>query len=283
MSTKEDIDVSYGLSADFYRLWLDRRMTYTCGLFHTGLETLEQAQDAKLEHHYRAARVKSESRVLDIGCGWGSNLEYLAKDKSVADVVGITLSKEQYDEIKRRDLPRTQVECISYADYEPSAPFDALISIGMFEHVATPEQARSGESVDVYRNYFKKAWEWSKPGSWFSLQSVVGLTMPRGKDLRDLSWGTRQIFPGAISPRMEVVHRAVSPYWEIVELHTRREHYARTSEEWLSRLCQNKEEIVERWGRETFDEYKRYLEVCVMCFSRGYQSLAQISLRRIDR
>lgn len=282
MSDRDDIDISYGLNAEFYRLWLDRRMTYTCALYETGTETLDQAQEKKLEHHFRAARVRPESRVLDIGCGWGSNLEYLAKDKGVADVVGITLSEAQYKEVQRRNLPRTTVECISYENYKPAAPFDALISIGMFEHVATPQQARSGESVEVYRNYFKKAWEWSKPSSWFSLQSVVGAKMPRGKDLQDLSWGTSRIFPGAISPRLEVIHRAVSPYWEVVELVTRREHYARTSEEWLARLCTNKEKVVELCGLATFDEYKRYLEVCVMAFSKGYQSLAQFSLKRID-
>lgn len=281
MSTKEDIDVTYGLNADFYRLWLDRRMTYTCALFETGDETLEEAQDKKLEHHYRAARVKKGGRVLDIGCGWGSNLEFLARDKGVRDVVGITLSSEQYREILRRELPRTTVECISYVDYQPSEPFDAIISIGMFEHVATPEQARSGESVEIYRDYFKRAWEWSKPGSWFSLQTVVGAKIPRGKALRDLAWGTSNIFPGAISPRMDVIHKAVSPYWEVMELFTRREHYARTTHEWLTRLRDNQALIEERWGVKTFEDYKRYLEICVMVFSEGYQSLAQFSLRRI--
>lgn len=283
MSTKADIDVTYGLSADFYRLWLDRRMTYTGALFLSPNDTLDQAQDNKLEHHYKAARVERDSRVLDIGCGWGSNLEFLAENKGVRDIVGITLSQEQYDEILRRRLPRTRVECISYTDYRPSEPFDAVISIGMFEHIATPEQARTGESVEIYREYFKRAWQWTKPGAWFSLQTVIGARMPRGKALTELAWATKHIFPGAITPRLETIHRSVSPYWEVVELFTRREHYARTSAEWLTRLCANRETIEARWGSAVFVDYKRYLETCVMVFEEGYQSLAQFALRRIDK
>lgn len=282
MSTKQDIDVSYGVSNDFFRLWLDKRMTYTCGLYLDAADTLDEAQTNKLNHHYQAARLTPDSRVLDIGCGWGSNLEFLAREKGVRDVVGITLSEDQYQEIRRRNIDNVTVECVSYLDYQPAAPFDGVISIGMFEHIATPEEARNGDHIAKYRDYFKRAWEWTRPGAWFSLQSVIGAKVPRGKALRELAWGTYTIFPGAISPRLEAILTSVSPYWEVMEVFTRREHYARTAGDWLARLNANRDTIIAQWGERTYEDYRRYLETCVMVFSQGYQSLAQLALRRID-
>ncbi|HVF56840.1 MAG TPA: class I SAM-dependent methyltransferase [Pyrinomonadaceae bacterium] len=282
MSTQEDIAVSYDVSNDFFRLWLDARMNYSCALFE-GTDDLEVAQLNKLMYFHDGARVTPEKRVLDIGCGWGANVEFLARDMGVKDVTGITLSREQFNEVKARNVPGLTLECISYKDYRPEKKFDAVISIGMFEHIATPEQARSGEHVAIYRDYFRRAWEWTNPGSWFGLQSVIGMRIPRNaRDLKELGHGTYTIFPGAISPRLEAVMAAVNPYWEVLELKTRREHYFKTSTEWLRRLESNESLIRERWGDELFEEYRRYLKGCVMVFEKGYQSLMQVLLRRID-
>lgn len=286
MSTKEDIDVSYGVSNDFYRMWLDKRMTYTSGVYLSDDETLDQAQTNKLEHHYNAARVTPHSRLLDIGCGWGSNIEFLAREKDVRDVVGITLSEEQYHEIIARNIPNVTVECVNFLDYNPEEKFDAVISIGMFEHISTPEDVRNDRQIGKYREYFKRAWEWTKPGAWFSLQSVIGARVPRGRkaaqELKELAWATYQIFPGAVSPRLDAIIEGGAPYWELMEVHTRRRDYAKTTAEWLKRLQANEATIIERWGQQRFDDYQRYLSACVMSFDNNYQSLAQLALRRID-
>lgn len=282
MSTKDEIDVTYGVDNDFFRLWLDESMAYTCALFQTGDETLEQAQLLKHEHHHRAARVRPESRVLDIGCGWGANLEYLTVHKGVREAVGITLSQDQYQSILERKIPNATVKLVDYRDYAPEKKFDAVISIGMFEHVATPQQTQRGEHIGIYREYFRRAWEWTRPGAWFSLQSVIGARIPRGTALKEIAWTTTHIFPGAISPRPEAIFAAASPYWEVMELHTRRDHYARTTAEWLLRLEKNKDTICQRFGEQVFIDYQRYLRACVMAFEDGYQSLAQFALRRLD-
>ncbi|GAB4181344.1 MAG: hypothetical protein Tsb002_01240 [Wenzhouxiangellaceae bacterium] len=282
MSTSTDIDVSYGVSNDFYRLFLDKRMTYTCGLYENPDDDLDQAQTNKLEYHYNAARVTKDSRVLDIGCGWGSNLEFLAVDKQVKDVVGITLSKDQYAEILNKNLPNTTVELVDYRDYQPDKKFDAIISIGMFEHIATPEDGRNGRQIEQYNDYFAKAWEWTNPGSYFSLQSVIGMKIPRGKALKELAWITYSIFPGAISPRLEWITDSLLPYWELVSVVTRREHYAKTTADWLSNLKANKDTVVERWGEQYYNDYCRYLAGCVYFFENKNQSLAQLVLKRID-
>ncbi|HEX7177078.1 MAG TPA: cyclopropane-fatty-acyl-phospholipid synthase family protein [Pyrinomonadaceae bacterium] len=282
MSTREDIAVTYDVANDFFRLWLDERMMYSCALFE-GTDDLETAQLNKLRYFHDGVRVTPDKRVLDIGCGWGGNLEFLARDMGVRDAVGITLSEAQFEEVRAKAVPGVSVECVSYKDYRPEQKFDAAISIGMFEHVATPEQARSGEQIAVYRDYFRRVWEWTNPGSWFGLQSVISLRIPRDRrDLHRLGWGTSTIFPGAITPRLEAIMASVNPYWEVMEVKTRREHYARTSAEWLRRLKGNEAAIRARWGDELFADYVKYLGGCVMVFDKGYQSLVQILLRRTD-
>jgi cyclopropane-fatty-acyl-phospholipid synthase len=282
LSTKADIAVTYDVSNDFFSLWLGQRMIYSCALFE-GTDDLDQAQTNKLKFFYDKARVTPEKRVLDIGCGWGGLMEFLAGEMGVKDVSGITLSHAQYSAIKEKAPPGVSSEFISYLEYKPEKKFDAVISIGMFEHIATPEQVRGGENIRVYRDYFRRVWEWTTPGAWFGLQSVIGALLPRKReDVRDLAWGTGAIFPGAITPRPEAIMAAVNPYWEVMEFWTRREHYAKTAAAWLRGLQRNETLIRERWSDKTFEDYERYLGGCVRVFEKGYQSLAQIILRRID-
>jgi cyclopropane-fatty-acyl-phospholipid synthase len=282
VSTQEQIKESYDVSNDFFRLFLDKRMVYSCALF-IGTDDLEQAQLNKLAWIADAARVTPGARVLDIGCGWGANLQFLVESRQAGNAVGITLSPAQYEQASRINDPRITAELVSYRDYEPAEPFDAVTSIGMFEHVATPDEARSGRSVEIYRDYFRRAWTWTKPGAWFGLQSVIGVRIPRDpRMLRDISFVTYSIFPGSITPRLEAVMAAVNPYWEVVELQTRREHYARTLQHWHTRFLRNEATIRHRWGDKRFDEYDRYLGIMIRAFTEGYGSLAQLALRRID-
>lgn len=282
MSTQAEIAVSYDVSNDFFRLWLDKRMIYTCALFDN-TDDLETAQFNKLKWFHEAVRATPNKRLLDIGCGWGGTMEFFSQDMGLKDVTGITLSLAQYEQIQAKSLPGLSVECVSYREYQPKEKFNAVVSIGMFEHIATSQQAIAGEHISLYRDYFRRAWEWTEPGSWFALQSVIGLRVPRkSNDVREIGWVTSTIFPGAITPRLEAILSSALPYWEVMEIQTRRDHYARTTTEWLRRLNTNKEIIEERWGEVRFTEYNRYLNACIMAFEKGYQSLVQIAMRRID-
>ena len=281
-STQQQVGVSYDVDNEFFRLWLDERMNYTCGLFE-GTDNLEQAQLKKLAWLHDAAHVTPESKVLDIGCGWGADLEYLALARGVKDARGITLSKAQFEEITRRNIPGVTAECVSYLDYKPTVKFDSIISICMMEHICSPEEVRAGRAIEMYRNYFRLAWEWTKPGAWFGLQTILRNRVPRlREDVRDIGWVTYAIFPGGITPRLEEIIAAVNPYWEVMEVQTRRLHYQKTCEHWRQRLRDHEAEITARWGAQLFHDYDRYLSTCVRGFEMHYQSLAQYSLRRID-
>jgi cyclopropane-fatty-acyl-phospholipid synthase len=281
-STKDQVQVSYDVSNEFFRLWLDERMNYTCAVFE-GTDNLEEAQLKKLNIIHDFAHITPEKRVLDIGCGWGANIEFLALDKGVKQVHGVTLSSAQHEEITRRAVPGVTAFCMDFFDYKPEQKYDALTSICMIEHVVSPEEARAGKSVERYRNYFKRAWEITNKGSWFGLQTILRNFVPRNRDdVRDIGWVTYEIFPGGITPRMEDIVQAVNPYWEIMEMKTRREHYGKTCWHWRDRLRKNEALIRQKWGDKTFDDYDRYLSTCVRGFDKHYQSLAQWSLRRID-
>ncbi len=287
-STQEQIEISYDVSNEFFRLWLDERMNYTSGIFdepsegwHT--DSLEAAQIRKLAWHHDRARLTPDKRLLDIGCGWGANLEYQAVDRGVRECHGITLSRAQHDEIVRRQLPGVTASVCSYVDYRPATKFDAVISICMMEHIASPAEARAGKHIDLYRRYFKLAHDWTNPGAFFSLQTILRNRAPRSrKAIEDIGFCTYKIFPGGITPRLEDIVVALNPYWELIELKTRRRDYQKTCQNWLDRLRDHQHVIVETWGRTTFDDYERYLSTCVYAFDEHYQSLAQYQLRRID-
>jgi cyclopropane-fatty-acyl-phospholipid synthase len=201
----------------------------------------------------------------------------------VKEVHGVTLSSAQHEEITRRKIPGVTAHCMDFFAYEPTTKYDALTSICMIEHVVSPEEARAGKSVDRYRSYFKRAHEITNKGSWFGLQTILRNFVPRNRDdVRDIGWVTYEIFPGGITPRMEDIVQAVNPYWEIMEMKTRREHYGKTCWHWRDRMRKNEALIRQKFGDQVFDDYDRYLSTCVRGFEKHYQSLAQWSLRRID-
>ncbi len=292
-STKAEVEVSYDVSNDFFRLWLDERMNYTSAVFESPDQPLEAAQLNKLRILSDFAKVTPEKKVLDIGCGWGAALEYVVTARGVKRAVGVTLSTSQAEEVNARKLPGAEVVCKDFREWSTDERFDSLISICMMDHLCSPEEARQGKAVDLYRAFFKKCWEISNKGARFGLQTILRNRTPRmtawgglpagtRKDLEDIYFVTREIFPGGLNPRMEEIIQAVNPYWEVMSVHTRREDYQRTTGEWQRRLRVNEKTIRSKWGDKVFDDYDRYLGTCVNAFDKHYSSLAQYELRRID-
>ena len=281
-STKHEVEVSYDVSNEFFRLWLDERMHYTSAVFEQDGESLEQAQLNKCRVLYEFAEMTVDKLVLDIGCGWGANLEYLSVGRGVKESHGITLSTAQHEEILARKLPGVKTWCVDYRDYAPAQKYDALISIEMIDHLCSPEQAREGKAVDLYRAYFKKCAEWVKPGACFGFQAILRNRVPRTrKDVEDLKFTADVIFPGGLNPRLEELIQAVNPYWEVVELKTRRTDYGKTTAEWLRRMRLHEATIRAKWGDQVFDDYDRYLSTCVRAFAAHWSSDVQMKLRHV--
>jgi cyclopropane-fatty-acyl-phospholipid synthase len=257
-------------------------MHYTSASYLTGDETLEQAQWQKCKILYEYADMTPDKRVLDIGCGWGSNLEYLVS-RGVKNAHGVTLSTAQADWIKERKLPGVTVFLKDFFEYVPEEKYDALISIEMVDHVVSPEQSRAGKAIDLYRNYFKRCADMVKPGASFGFQAILRNRVPRNrKDLEDLAFTADVIFPGGLNPRLEELVTAVNPYWEVLELRTQRTSYGKTTGEWLRKLRLHEKTIRAKWGDQVFVDYERYLDTCVRAFAAHWSSDVQMKLEKID-
>jgi cyclopropane-fatty-acyl-phospholipid synthase len=285
LSTQADIDLSYSVDNEFFELWLDADMNYTCALFsdtETWSDSLEDAQRRKLAFLSDLAHIgPGTASVLDIGCGWGANLAWQATVNQVADVQGITLSRAQYEYCAGRAVPHVSVELRDYRAYAPGRTFDAAMCICMMEHIASRADAQAGLHIDRYRDFFRRVHEWTVPGAYFALQAITTNVVPRDRrDLEDMRHANNVIFPGGRCPRVEDLIVSVNPYFEIVEMFSRRLHYRRTAECWLERLRLHRTQIESRWGGTLYSDYERYLAFCVRAFERHYQSLHQFSLRR---
>jgi cyclopropane-fatty-acyl-phospholipid synthase len=292
-SSQSDVEVSYDVSNEFFRLWLDERMNYTSAVYETPDQSLEAAQLNKLKILSDFAKAGPDKKVLDIGCGWGAALEYAVTSRGVKRAVGVTLSTAQSEEGAARKLPGVEIVVSDYMKFETDEKFDSVYSICMMDHLCSPEEARKGKAVDIYRAFFKHAWDQTNKGAWFGLQTILRNrtprpspwgALPRGerKDLEDIYFCTTDIFPGGLNPRLEEIIQAVNPWWEVVSVNTRREDYQRTTGEWLRRLRLNEKTIRSKWGDKVFVDYDRYLDTCVRAFAQHYSSLAQYELRRID-
>lgn len=282
-STQREIEVSYDVSNEFFELWLDKNMHYTSASYLTGEETFEEAQIQKSKILADYAEVTTDSLVLDIGCGWGSNLEYLAKTRGVKRAHGITLSTAQHDWIQKKGLSGVKAIVCDYKDYVPEEKYDALVSIEMIDHLCSPEQSRKGMAIEIYREYFRKTATWVKPGACFGFQAILRNRVPRNrKDLEDLAFTADVIFPGGLNPRLEELVAAVNPHWEILELRTQRTCYGKTTAEWLRGLRAHEGQIRERWGNQVFEDYERYLDTCVRAFANHWSSDVQMKLKKID-
>jgi len=282
-STRQEIEVGYDISNEFFRLWLDERMHYTSAVFDENNTTLEQAQRNKSRILADFAEVTPDSLVMDIGCGWGANLEYLVLDRKVKNAHGVTLSTEQAKEINERKLPGVHVWCEDYKDFKPKQKYDGLISIEMIDHLVSPAQQKEGLAVPIYRGYFDKLAAWIKPGGFFGFQAILRHRVPRTrKDLEDLKFTADVIFPGGLNPRLEELVAAAGNSWEICQLHTRRVDYGKTTAEWHRRFMLNEKKIRAKWGEKIFADYDRYLSTCVRAFKNHWSSDVQMKLRHID-
>ncbi len=270
-STQAEIDVSYSVSNEFFKLWLDENMHYTCAVY----------QEHKAQVLYDFAELGPDKSVLDIGCGWGSMLEFCVRH-GIKRAEGVTLSTAQAEWCYARKLDKSSIHICDYRDWKPAEPYDGLVSIEMIDHLCSPAQAREGRAIEIYREYFSKLAEWVRPGAHFGFQAILTNKIPRTrKDLQDLQFTADVIFPGGRNPRLEELVTAVNPHWEIRELHTRREDYGRTTGEWLRRMRLHEGYIRETWGNALYDDYERYLDTCVRGFANHWTSDVQMKLRRI--
>ena len=262
----------YDVSNDFYALWLDRRMVYSCAYFKTGDESIDQAQEQKLDHICRKLRLSPGERFLDIGCGWGALVMHAAERYGV-QATGITLSENQHalanERIRAAGLQdRCQVLLQDYRDLPGEGVFDKIASVGMFEHVG----------LKNLPTYFGAIHRWLAPG---------GIAMNHGltsidPESRSVGLGAgefieKYVFPHGELPHLSLVVKEMGAAGlEVMDAETLRLHYAKTLSHWSQRLEANLDAARAHCGDKRLRIWRVYLAGCAHAFERNWVTIQQV-------
>lgn len=263
---KEFIEFHYDLSTEFYQLFLDAELVYSCGYFTDWNNLLEQAQQDKLEHICRKLQLKSGETFLDVGCGWGGLLCYAARNYGVR-AHGLTLSNEQFAytaaKIKRLGLEgQVTVELGDYQDHRGT--YDKVASVGMVEHVG----------IANYPTYFHKLWSLLRDRGVLLNHGITRGAKSSAAKFRKMRPEYRviqkYIFPGAeldhIGHSLEAMEAC---RFEVHDVEGWRGHYARTLRHWCERLSSNRAQAVRLVGEEKYRAWVAYLAACAFAFEDG--------------
>jgi cyclopropane-fatty-acyl-phospholipid synthase len=254
-AARRNVAHHYDVGNDFYRLFLDANLQYSCGYFTDPANSIEQAQLDKMTHLASKLNLRPGLKLLDIGCGWGGLALHLHKLGDV-DVLGITLSKEQLAVARQRAADagvsdRVRFEFMDYRDVE--GPFDRIVSVGMFEHVGQP----------FYRTYFRKLRALLADDGVAVVQTMGRLGGPGTTDKFMLKY----IFPGGYLPALsEIVAASEQEKLIMADCETWRLHYVYTIREWYDRYRANRAAIERMYDAKFYRLWQFYLAVSLTMF-----------------
>jgi cyclopropane-fatty-acyl-phospholipid synthase len=272
LENHEAVQFHYDVSNEFYELWLDRAMVYSCAYFETPETDLDSAQQAKLDHICRKLALQPGENFLDIGCGWGALVIHAAQRYGVR-AHGVTLSPRQLKVARERILQagledRVTVELLDYRDLAGVCEYDKIASVGMFEHVG----------LKNLPGYFSVAHRLLKPHGLF-LNHGITHDCDGWKDSSSTEFINRYVFPGAELDRISNIQRFMeTARFEIADVEALRPHYALTLRHWVARLEKNHSRALQYVDEATYRVWRLYMTACALDFEAGgigiYQVLA---------
>ena len=267
--SKMNIARHYDISDDLYDLFLDSKRQYSCAYFKNENDSLETAQNNKINHIIKKLNLKPNQKVLDIGSGWGSLAIEIAK-KTQCQVLGITLSESQFEYSKKKAKEMNMGNQVEFrlCDYrEVKEKFDRIVSIGMFEHVGRK----------FYRIFFNKIQTILKDDGIALLHTIGSVNPPR----QPQPWITRYIFPGGYTPSLSQVTVPVEKSGLILtDLEILRMHYSHTLRHWKERFIKNKDKAIKMFDEKFFRMWEFYLTSCETAFRWGDQVVFQLQLTK---
>ena len=264
---EKEVRSHYDIGNDFYKLWLDETMSYSCGYFLNDNNTLYQAQVNKVDYILKKLYLKEGMTLLDIGCGWGFLLIEAAKKYKIHGT-GITLSVEQYNEFRRRIVDEgledyLEVKLMDYRDLKNSdLKFDRVVSVGMLEHVGR----------DNYQLFIDCVNTVLKPHGLFLLHFISGLKEHPGDP-----WIKKYIFPGGVIPSLrEIMNCLAEDNFHTLDVENLRNHYNRTLLCWEKNYKEHIDEVREMFDEEFVRMWDLYLSACAAIFHNGIIDIHQI-------
>jgi len=274
-ASPEAIQAHYDVGNGFYRLWLDPSLTYSCALWAGEDDTLEAAQARKLAWIAEPAVRRGAKSVLDIGCGCGAMLAHLSAN-GVEHGVGLTLSEQQRDYVESLALPGVEVDLQSWRDHQPKGPYDAIVSVGAFEHFADLDLSEADRQA-IYREFFEACHGWLAPGAPLALQTIAYGPVPAllGREL------FLEYFPESDLPRPYEIFKACDGLFEVTDFRNDREDYIRTLKAWHRNLRAQRDAAVAEVGEAKVEFYKRYLGASAMMFAARNTVLLRLKMTRI--
>ena len=278
LTDRKAVSSHYDVSNEFYALWLDRRRVYSCAYFKNANDSLELAQEQKLDHICRKLALKPGERFLDIGCGWGGLILWAAENYGVSSV-GITISQNQYDYV--RDYVRThglaekvEVRLMDYRDLPDTEPFDKIASVGMFEHVGL-------RNLPVY---FRKIYSLLKPGGLVMNHGITSVTFDdETMDETNREFIDKYVFPdGELTHISKVLEAMAREGLECADVENLRPHYAKTLWHWVDRLENNADQARELVGEKKFRIWRTYMGGFAVAFERNWDAIYQVLAGKPD-
>ena len=265
---RRNVQLHYDLGNDFYSLWLDERMVYSCAYFETPGVSLEQAQLAKLDHVCRKLRLRQGERVVETGCGWGALALHMAERYGVT-VRAFNVSAEQVrwarEQAKQRGLS-SRVEFVDDDYRSASGSFDAFVSVGMLEHVGPPQYRTLGRVIDRCLAPHGRG-----------LLHFIGHT----RRMQTSLWIDRYVFPGGYTPALSEMLPVFEPQkLEVVDLENLRRHYVRTLEHWLERFEKAADRVTKMTDERFVRLWRVYLAGSIAAFRTGSNQLYQVLFAR---
>ncbi|MEQ1804681.1 MAG: cyclopropane-fatty-acyl-phospholipid synthase family protein [Burkholderiaceae bacterium] len=269
-SDRAAIAFHYDVSNEFYRLWLDEKMVYSCAYFESGGDSLDQAQCNKLDHICRKLRLQPGQRLLDIGCGWGALAIWGAQHYGV-QAHGITLSRQQLELAQARVAAaglqdRVTLELLDYRDLKGQGVYDRVSSVGMFEHVGLANLP--AYNATVYR-----------------VLRDDGLFLNHGITHDEEGWQpglvsdfiNRYVFPDGELDTVSNVQRGMERAgFEILDVEALRPHYAMTLRRWVQRLEARRDEALLHVNEATYRVWRLYMAACALEFESGGTGIYQV-------